>query len=145
MAGASFLFRIGASFGKLLKGGGSFFGSIGKGFSTWLSSLKFGNILKIGGAGGIIAIVYNAWNSGIQTISDASGLSADTVSTLIFIGIAVLILYIVYRIIVPRTKEDLDRQRYMFESRKARRYGYQDYDYRSYDRYYRDDDYRRRY
>ena len=72
-----------------------------KGFSSWVSSWKIGNVLKIGGTGGIVAVVYSTWRSGVSAIADATGLSEDTTATLIGLAFAALILYVVVRLILP--------------------------------------------
>ena len=72
-----------------------------KGFSSWVSSWKLGNVLKIGGTGGIVAVVYSTWRSGVSAIADATGLSEDTTATLIGLAFAALILYVVVRLILP--------------------------------------------
>ncbi|MBR6213585.1 MAG: hypothetical protein IKQ67_02940 [Candidatus Methanomethylophilaceae archaeon] len=72
-----------------------------KGFSSWVSSWKLGNVLKIGGTGGIVAVIYSTWRSGVSAIADATGLSEDTTATLIGLAFAALILYVIVRLILP--------------------------------------------
>lgn len=91
-----------------------------KGFSSWVSSWKIGNVLKIGGTGGIVAVVYSTWRSGVSAIADATGLSEDTTATLIGLAFAILILYVVVRLILPPK----DRMGY------DDRYGYDDWQWR---------------
>ncbi|MBE6521869.1 MAG: hypothetical protein E7Z62_01885 [Thermoplasmata archaeon] len=92
-----------------------------KGFSSWVSSWKIGNVLKIGGTGGIVAVIYSTWRSGVSAIADATGLSEDTTATLIGLTFAALILYVVVRLILPPK----DRMRY-----DDSRYGYDDWQWR---------------
>ena len=81
-----------------------------KGFSSWVSTWKLGNVLKIGGAGGLVAVVYSTWRSGVASIAEATGLSEDTTATLIGLAFAVLILYVVVRLILPPRKgQSFDR------------------------------------
>lgn len=72
-----------------------------KGLSAWISTWKAGNVLKIGGAGGIVAVVYSTWRSGISAVADATGLSEDTTATLIGLAFAALVLYVIVRLILP--------------------------------------------
>jgi len=72
-----------------------------KGFSSWVSTWKLGNVLKIGGAGGLVAVVYSTWRSGVSAIADATGMSEDTTATLIGLAFAALVLYIIVRLILP--------------------------------------------
>ena len=88
--GAKAGFKIGEAIGTGMKG-----------FSTWVSSWKLGNVLKIGGAGGLVAVVYSTWRSGVASIAEATGLSEDTTATLIGLAFAALILYVVVRLILP--------------------------------------------
>ncbi len=91
-----------------------------KGFSSWVSSWKIGNVLKIGGTGGIVAVVYSTWRSGVSAIADATGLSEDTTATLIGLAFAALILYVVVRLILP------PKDRIGYDDR----YGYDDWQWR---------------
>ena len=91
-----------------------------KGFSSWVSSWKIGNVLKIGGTGGIVAVVYSTWRSGVSAIADATGLSEDTTATLIGLAFAALILYVVVRLILP------PKERMGYDDR----YGYDDWQWR---------------
>ena len=91
-----------------------------KGFSSWVSSWKLGNVLKIGGTGGIVAVVYSTWRSGVSAIADATGLSEDTTATLIGLAFAALILYVVIRLILP------PKERMGYDDR----YGYDDWQWR---------------
>lgn len=80
-----------------------------KGFSSWVSSWKLGNVLKIGGTGGIVAVIYSTWHSGVSAIADSTGLSYDTTATLIGLAFAALILYVLVRIILPpRGRNDVN-------------------------------------
>ena len=72
-----------------------------EGFSSWVSTWKLGNVLKIGGAGGLIAVVYSTWRSGVSAIADATGMSEDTTATLIGLAFAGLVLYVIVRLILP--------------------------------------------
>jgi len=97
--GAKAGFKIGEAIGTGMKG-----------FSSWVSSWKIGNVLKIGGAGGLVAVVYSTWRSGVASIADATGLSEDTTATLIGLAFAALILYVVVRLILPpRRGQRIDR------------------------------------
>lgn len=98
-----------------------------KGFSSWISSWKLGNVLKIGGAGGIVAVVYSTWRSGVSAIADATGLSEDTTATLIGLTVAALILYVIVRLILP------PKDRIRYDDRLGYddgRYGYDDWPWR---------------
>ena len=97
--GAKFGFKAGEAIGAGLKG-----------FSSWVSTWKLGNVLKIGGAGGLVAVVYSTWRSGVASIAEATGLSEDTTATLIGLAFAALVLYVVVRLILPpRNVQSLDR------------------------------------
>ena len=91
--GAKVGFKVGEAIGAGLKG-----------FSSWVSTWKLGNVLKIGGAGGLVAVVYSTWRSGVASIAEATGLSEDTTATLIGLAFAALVLYIVVRLILPPRK-----------------------------------------
>ncbi len=77
-----------------------------KGFSSWVSTWKLGNVLKIGGTGGIVAVVYSTWRSGVSAIADATGMSEDTTATLLGLTFAALVLYVIVRLILPPKDRD---------------------------------------
>ncbi len=102
--GAKVGFKVGEAIGTGLKG-----------FSSWVSSWKIGNVLKIGGTGGIVAVVYSTWRSGVSAIADATGLSEDTTATLIGLAFAALILYVVVRLILPPKDRMVYDDRYVYD------------------------------
>ena len=101
------------AWGTLLKGfakigpkAGEALGTGFKGFSAWVSTWKIGNVIKIGGAGGIIAVAYSTWKSAVNSISDATGLPDTFIETAIGVSVAVIFIAIIVRIIVPKRRED---------------------------------------
>lgn len=69
--------------------------------SKWISGTKWTNWFKVGAAGGIGYTIYHAWGSGVDTIADATGLSSDTVESLLFLAFGMLAAYIAARLLFP--------------------------------------------
>ena len=76
-------------------------GSLGARFSTWIQGTKLSSWIKAGAAGGIGYTIYHAWGSGISTSAEATGLPEDTVESVLFACIGVMIAYIAAKLLFP--------------------------------------------
>lgn len=76
-------------------------GSLGTRFSAWIQGTKLSSWIKAGAAGGVGYTIYHAWGSGISTIAEATGLPEDTVESILFACIGVMIAYIAAKLLFP--------------------------------------------
>lgn len=117
MGWASALRGIGSG---LRAGLGSKLGSISSSIGKWLSGTKLSSWLKVGAAGGVGAVIYGGWNSAIASISDATGLSEDNVSTIVLLILGCLVVYIAVSLIRPKNGSGGDVTIYVPETRDSR-------------------------
>ncbi len=94
-------------------------GSISSSIGKWLSGTKLSSWLKVGAAGGVGAVIYGGWNSAIASISDATGLSEDNVSTIVLLIIGCLVVYIAVSLIRPKNGSGGDVTVYVPETRDS--------------------------
>lgn len=76
-------------------------GSLGTRFSAWIQGTKLSSWIKAGAAGGVGYTIYHAWGSGISTIAEATGLPENTVESILFACIGVMIAYIAAKLLFP--------------------------------------------
>lgn len=71
---------------------------LGSRLTTWLAGLEWGGIIKLGAGVGVAGLIWTGWNNVVGTVSDATGLSDDTVKTILFACIGLLIAYILIKL-----------------------------------------------
>ena len=69
--------------------------------SSWLSGVKWGNVFKVGAAGGIGYTIYHAWGSGVDTIANATGLDSGTVESILFLSFGIIAAYVAAKLLFP--------------------------------------------
>ena len=100
-------------------------GSRLSGFSKWLSGLSWSGIAKGGLGAAIVGGIYSTWNSLVGSVSDVTGLPEETTEDLLFIGLALFALYVIYKLVSTRKGRqlynDYNETRYYRNRAKAER------------------------
>lgn len=75
---------------------------LGSRITNWFGSLNWSGIAKGGFGAAIVGGVYTGWRSIVGSVSDVTGLSEDTTQDVLFILIALFIVWVVYKIFTTR-------------------------------------------
>ena len=76
------------------------------GFSKWLSGLSWSGIAKGGLGAAIVGGIYSTWHSLVGSVSDVTGMSEDTTEDVLFILLAVFVVYVIYKAVSNRRVSD---------------------------------------